>query len=247
MDERFVAYFPSLGRLLGSIEGAVLIQFIHWSRNTATGEARLTYAEMSEGTGISERTVRRRMGLLRDGGWVVARRSSRDDATISWRVDVAKIEGASRGGQSGHLETARLATSETDNLATSSTQKEEELLVPVGTDATREEPERHPSRPIASNWTPRPDFHAYLREAYPHADVDSSIRRFALHHFAAQSTSKSWEAKLEVWVDNDNARAVSSLHEGTDDLGVPRTQRRAAGPLEARPGDPDYVDPDTLV
>jgi hypothetical protein len=102
------------------------------------------------------------------------------------------------------------------------------------------EPVTHPSRPVASDWQPRPVWARWLMRKYPGIDVRESARRFVMHHVSKQDTSRSWEAALEVWVSQDHAKWMDQ--QGTDDLGVPRAQRgRTVRP--AQPGDPDYVDP----
>lgn len=264
MNERYVAVFPSLVRLLGSLECAVLLQHIHWTAMAEGGRARVSHAQLSEETGISERTVRRRMSELRDGGWLAAERASSHDATLVYSVDVAKLAtsapvdvanlATSTRQPGGHV--ANLATSDVANLATSSIQKEE-VPTSVGVEPSPEPhtgdlsheqvapvPQRHPSRPI-DQWAPRSELLDHLRHAYPHVDIDASRVRFWNFHYAKQDTSKSWDALFENWVSNDEDRVVASLLDGTDDRGIPRSQAGVSSTVgpPLRPGDPGYFNP----
>lgn len=108
-------------------------------------------------------------------------------------------------------------------------------------------PERHPSRQMTADWRPRPEFVAYLDRAYRHVNVLASGVRFRNYHFAKQSTSKSFEALLENWVSNDEDRILAQFDGGTDELGVPRTQRGTSIVGDAlKPGDEGYFDPSSF-
>lgn len=87
-------------------------------------------------------------------------------------------------------------------------------------------PEEHPSRAISPEWLPRPAFRANLRVLYPEVDLRESYRRFVDFHLSRKDTSRSWEASFRAWVSRDHAQ-IMERRGGTDDLGVPRTQRAA--------------------
>jgi hypothetical protein len=105
-------------------------------------------------------------------------------------------------------------------------------------------PQRHPSRPI-DIWQPSGALLGWLRQAYPHVDVNACYTRFRNFHFAKQDTSKSWDALFENWVSNDEDRAIAATIGGTDELGKPRAQRGTSsvvGPA-LQPGEEGYFDP----
>lgn len=97
---------------------------------------------------------------------------------------------------------------------------------------------------MTGDWRPRQVWLAYLDATYRHVNVIQSGLRFRNYHLSKQSTSKSWEALLENWVSNDEERVIASIDGGTDELGVPRTQRGASVVGAAlKPGDEGYLDP----
>ena len=98
-----------------------------------------------------------------------------------------------------------------------------------------------PQTPINSEWTPSRERWLSLKEEFGHAmDVEVALRRFRNYHLAKGDVSRDWEASFENWVLSDYER--KGAESGTDDLGVPRNQRRTTvTPLE--PGDPGYFNP----
>ena len=53
MSEYFVAYYPSLGRALGSIEDAVIVQHLWFCKNPETCETVATADDIAEAIGMS--------------------------------------------------------------------------------------------------------------------------------------------------------------------------------------------------
>lgn len=102
MDEMYVAVFPSLVRLLGSVESAVILQHIHFRAQANDGRAVLTYQQISADTGISFATVRRRVTWLLDNGYLESERASTWDSTYAYTVLPKRL--SSRGAQSEHLD-----------------------------------------------------------------------------------------------------------------------------------------------
>jgi hypothetical protein len=103
MDERFVAVFPSLVRRLGSLESAVILQHMWWLGDE-NGFIKVTQQQISDETGIGLRTVERRVRWLREQGYVVARRTSAYDATLTYEIDTDRLaESSSPSRQSGGL------------------------------------------------------------------------------------------------------------------------------------------------
>ena len=88
------------------------------------------------------------------------------------------------------------------------------------------EPEQHPSRQIRAGWYPSVAFRRNLTLLYPEVNLAESHRRFVDHHLSRQSTSRSWEAEFRKWVSSDSER-ILERRGGTDDMGIPRTQRKA--------------------
>lgn len=64
-----------------------------------------------------------------------------------------------------------------------------------------------------------------MREEFGHiVDIDICLRRFR-NYYSEGQTSRNWSAKFENWVLNDVERAGTKS--GTDDLGIPYSQRRS--------------------
>lgn len=103
----------------------------------------------------------------------------------------------------------------------------------------------HPSRPLPEGWTPSREKVLSLDEEFGHlVSISIALRRFR-NHYAEGQTSRNWEAKFENWVLSDYQRAGAEA--GTDDMGIPRNQRKTSVVKAARPGDPDYVNLDDPV
>lgn len=120
----FVAYFPALGRALGSVEDAVLVQALWFRRERSTGATVATIAELAESVGMAERTARRRLSKLADAGVVSKGRAGAYDATTVWTVHLDRIPAkpeaarmATSGVQNGGVDAANLAGSHEANLA----------------------------------------------------------------------------------------------------------------------------------
>lgn len=91
INEPFVAVFPSLVRNLGDANLAIILQSIWFQTERRSGEAIITHAELSEHTGISERTVKRGTAKLREMGHLEQRRLSSTDPTSVWRVNAEAL------------------------------------------------------------------------------------------------------------------------------------------------------------
>jgi DNA-binding transcriptional ArsR family regulator len=88
----FVAYLPALGRLLGNVESAIILQHLHFRAQVSEdGLARVSQQDVADETGMALRTVERRLRALRDRGLVSAERSSTWDATLAYRVHPARL------------------------------------------------------------------------------------------------------------------------------------------------------------
>ncbi|PMQ21644.1 hypothetical protein CIK84_08970 [Glutamicibacter arilaitensis] len=126
IHDEFVAYFPSLGRALGSVEDAVLVQSLWFRRDRNTGTTTATVAELAAAVGMTERTARRRLGKMADAGVLEKCRAGAYDATTVWSVHLDRIRAnadmanmATSTCQNEQVEPAILATSDVANLATS--------------------------------------------------------------------------------------------------------------------------------
>ncbi|MGP5579771.1 hypothetical protein ACTXOF_04420 [Glutamicibacter arilaitensis] len=126
IHDEFVAYFPSLGRALGSVEDAVLVQSLWFRRDRNTGTTTATVADLAAAVGMTERTARRRLGKMADAGVLEKCRAGAYDATTVWSVHLDRIRAnadmanmATSTCQNEQVEPAILATSDVANLATS--------------------------------------------------------------------------------------------------------------------------------
>lgn len=99
---------------------------------------------------------------------------------------------------------------------------------------------------LPPDWQPSPAKRAELREAYGREiDLSLALAKFRAYHSEGQ-TSRNWDARFTTWVLTDIQRVRERTRGGTDDLGVPLTQR----PAERRvlqPGDEGYVSLDDLA
>lgn len=82
----FVAYMPELARQMGNPIRAIILQALWFARDHNTDETTMSYAVLSERTGVSERTLRDHTKWLRDHGHLSSRRRSTMDATQVWSV-----------------------------------------------------------------------------------------------------------------------------------------------------------------
>jgi hypothetical protein len=110
LTEPFVAVFPDLVRRLGSMEAAALLQFIAYQEDDGEGVT-LTVAAMAEGTGLTDRTVKRLTARLRTAGVLQAERSGPWCSTL--RYQVCRDHPVLAGQQ----ESARVASSESAKVA----------------------------------------------------------------------------------------------------------------------------------
>lgn len=124
MNDEFVAYFPALGRALGSVEDAVLVQALWFRRERATSTTTATIAELAESVGMTERTARRRLSKLASAGVLSKGRAGAYDATSVWAVNMSALDAspepanmATSGCQFGGVDAATLAGSQEANLA----------------------------------------------------------------------------------------------------------------------------------
>jgi len=145
IDEPFVAYLPSLAVHLGSPLRAIILQALWFARNRVTGETRMPYEELTQRTGITDRTLRSHVKWLRENGHLSSRRSSRMDATQVWEVhldgevSVEVAESATstddpRESDDDHV--AESATSDVAESATSSSKNKEPLIDSPDADAS---------------------------------------------------------------------------------------------------------------
>lgn len=140
INDNFVSYFPALGRALGSVEDAVIVQELWYRRDWDTGETTATAAEIADRVGMKLRTTERRLAGLVKSGVLSRRRAGSFDATSVWAVNVERLDELSvsagqpetatlavSGSQSRKTVTATLAVSETATLAVSPYKEHEEL------------------------------------------------------------------------------------------------------------------------
>lgn len=129
IHDEFVAYFPALGRALGSVEDAVLVQALWFRRSRETGTTTATVAELAESVGMTERTARRRLAKLQESGVLSKGRASSYDATSVWSVDMVRLEQirattdvakvATSRCHHGQVDVAKMAGSDVAKMASS--------------------------------------------------------------------------------------------------------------------------------
>lgn len=126
IHDEFVAYFPSLGRALGSVEDAVLVQSLWFRRDRNTGTTTATVADLAAAVGMTERTARRRLGKMADAGVLEKCRAGAYDATTVWSVHLDRIRAnadmanmATSTCQNEQVDMANMATFDVANMATS--------------------------------------------------------------------------------------------------------------------------------
>jgi hypothetical protein len=103
----------------------------------------------------------------------------------------------------------------------------------------------NPQTPMTLDWYPSRERWLSLKEEFGDAlDMNVVLRRFRNHHVSKGSVSRNWEAAFENWVLTDYERVGAEA--GTDDLGIPRNQRKSkVKPLQ--PGDEGYFNPADFV
>jgi hypothetical protein len=137
INDEFVSYFPALGRALGSVEDAVLVQMLWYRRDRDTGETEMTAAALAEQVGMKVRTTERRLSGLISSGVLSKRRKSAYDPTSVWSIHHDKID-VSAGQtvtakvavtryENGDHETAKVADSVTAKVAVTIPKEREEL------------------------------------------------------------------------------------------------------------------------
>lgn len=118
--EQFVAVFPSLVRALGSIESAVILQHLHFLVGDDGTTGPVTAQQISDATGIAERTVRRRLENLREVGVLTSSRATSMNPTQVHEIDYTHQILSARDGQSDHQPV---------KVAVTTTKKKEEVLI----------------------------------------------------------------------------------------------------------------------
>lgn len=147
VNEEFIAYLPSLGKALGSIEDAVIAQWLWFKRDRETDETTATAAEIADAIGMSESTLRKRLARLKARDVLTARRLSAYNSTSVWTVHLDRIPTdvsarQSRGDQSGHPGVTDLGTPEVTNLGTSG-------VTDLGTPSSKKRKNRSKNRAAA--------------------------------------------------------------------------------------------------
>lgn len=225
INERFVAVFPSLVRLLGSLESAVILQHLHFCADES-GDIRTTRQEIADATGISIHTITRRLTWLREEGLVEARREEVRDATLTYRIDHRALQ--SRGLQSANPGVSDLPTSSIQKVRTTTTDSPDVETVATGAVVEDFVADTHDRQSMTVDWTPRPVFMRWLMHRYERtaSDLDLALTRFRAYQIDNNRFSRSWENTFEAWVAEDFRRQQADIdHGATDDLGRPLSQR----------------------
>lgn len=97
---------------------------------------------------------------------------------------------------------------------------------------------------LPEGWSPSRDKALALEAEFGDVvDLPLLLRRFRNFYVEGQ-TSRNWDAKFENWVLTEVERVRQRTLNGTDDMGIPLTQRASSiVPGPAQPGDPNYYNP----
>lgn len=223
----------------GDYEAAMVLDRIRF-RSGRDGWWVATAPEMQAETCLTEWKLKAAVKHLRDVGLIESVRVSSFDPTQKWRL-VMEESSVPCGMETSDTGSVKEESSDTVKEESSDTSSKNSKNT---SGSTVQDPEMHPMRAIRRDWQPSGGFATYLHATYPHVDIERRVREFVLWHMQNSKTSRSWEALLETWISRDEAEATDL--EGTDDLGIPRTQRKTSSVQPAQPGDPDYFDPDLI-
>lgn len=103
-----------------------------------------------------------------------------------------------------------------------------------------------PLTTLPEGWRPTHGVAMALHREHGHEiDLTLALQKFRAFHSEGQ-TSRNWDARFTTWVLTDVQRVRERTRGGTDDLGVPHTQRRAERRV-LQPGDEGYVSLDDLA
>lgn len=223
INEEFIAYLPSLGKALGSIEDAVIAQWLWFRRDRSTDETVATAAEIADAIGMSESTLKKRLAKLKARHVLTARRLSAFNSTSVWTVHLDAIPtdvspGQSREDQIGtpggtdpvRSEGADLVTPERTNSARSLTKNRKNGSKNSGAPLVVVEP------PVPSSTTTPDDhleaaglsardrgrFREYLRTVKNARSADAVIMGAAKRGDLTAQV-REWRASLDVTVDGD--------------------------------------------
>ena len=214
IHDEFVAYFPALGRALGSVEDAVLVQALWFRRDRATGTTTATVAELAAAVGMTERTARRRLGKMADAGVLEKGRAGSYDATTVWAVHLDRIRTTSDVAnmatstcQNEQVEPSTLAGSDVANMATSHVAK----LANSTYIQELEEEDKNVGVPADAETTPAPIFDLKPEETAERPEVEALCVRLADRIEANGSKrpniTKRWLDAARLMLDRDGRAA----------------------------------------
>lgn len=99
-----------------------------------------------------------------------------------------------------------------------------------------------PTRPLPQGWRPSHQQWVSLEKEFgTTVDLPLALRRFQNFYVEGQ-TSRNWPAKFENWVLSDVTKVRQTQREGTDERGIPYTQKKISRDPSPQPGDDDYID-----
>jgi DNA-binding transcriptional ArsR family regulator len=137
LNERFVAVFPSLVRLLGGVADAAVLQEIHYQLQMGGKEhdgARwvpATVKDLSNAIGLSPDAITRTAKRLKDKGILVAANPEAFQRRTWWRIDyalldhLAETQNGSRENASSQI--AKTQNPKRENASSTTTKKDKEL------------------------------------------------------------------------------------------------------------------------
>jgi hypothetical protein len=216
----------------GDIEAALVLQRIAW-RCERDGFWKASHEDIQQETRLSERKVKGALKVLRDKGFLSARRATAYDATLVWSVLLDTDETSVSEGD----ETSVSPSSKTGDRGTATPPLAPEvtqfslLTPPVPTVGKR----KGSATPIPPEWlamdTPPKELIVKAKEVgLPTADIGPVWRAFTSWHASKDTRYVRWEWTWRNWVEKEVARNKTKTKTTLD----PKT-----GIAYGKPGRPD--------
>jgi hypothetical protein len=183
----------------GDIEAALVLQRIAW-RCERDGFWKASHEDIQQETRLSERKVKSALKVLRDKGYLTAKRATAYDATLVWSVlldtdetsdserDETSVSPSSKTGETGAaLPPLPTMEGQTEAFA---------LQTPVESKPVRR---KKPVRPMPEDFTPTPEMIAWTKKHCPDIDARREWASFVNHHQAKGSMFADWVAAWRTW------------------------------------------------
>ncbi|MGO2080256.1 hypothetical protein [Glutamicibacter arilaitensis] len=207
IHDEFVAYFPALGRALGSVEDAVLVQALWFRRDRDGSETTIAAGDLAQLVGMAQRTAERRLAKLKKSGVLSSRRASSYDPTSVWRVHLEVLNSLGSEGQNGDDVTANMAVTLTAKTADTMTAK---MAATTYIEELKED-NKNVGVPADAETTPAPIFDFNSEETAERPEVEALCVRLADRIEANGSKrpniTKRWLDAARLMLDRDGRAA----------------------------------------